>query len=918
MDYGKLYTEDYYQHSCGEVDYKNEEFKRFFNHVADKIVNEIRPKTVLDVGCAMGYLVTALRDRGVEAYGIDVSEYAISQIRKDIRKFCHVQSALDPLPEEFPQTYDLLVTIEVIEHLYEEDGFEFLKRICTYADDIIFSSTPDDITEPTHFNVQQQEYWSKNFAKHGFLHQLGYDATYIAPQTMRFCKQQTSILRLVEDYERNDRMIKYTVREQAEKIKQQEQQIQQQQQQIEQQTNQYQLLESHSQSEQAYQQQQLQQLQEEVANLKHQNVQLANTAQDFASRTNQVQTELNAVLHSRWWRLTAPGRKVMTVFKKGIKRIPGAKQAVLFLRIARKDGFHAAMNKIRYKRALRKRIGKNSLEISSFITAQQALKQLDTSFHQMIKFSILVPLYNTPILFLKQMIDSCINQTYQNWELCLADASDSDHNDVGAICTQYARKDPRIVYQKLTENKGIADNTNAAIEMASGNYICLLDHDDFIHPSALFENMLAITNQNADFIYTDEMTFEGDIYHPLTIHLKPDFSIDNLRANNYICHFSTFSKKLLEQVGGFDPDCNGSQDYDMILRLTEQAEHIVHIPKILYFWRSHAASVASDISAKPYCITSAKKALKNHLNRMGIAGTPRVAPRMESIYKIDYELTKNPMISIIIPSKDHTRELDTCIQSILNKSTYQNYEIIIVENNSTDPQTFAYYETLKKHPNIQVITWKDDFNYSAINNYAVTFARGEYLLFLNNDIEIITPKWMEEMLMFAQRKDVGAVGAKLYFPDDTIQHAGVIIGLNGTAGHAHYEVEKNNLGYMGRLYYAQNFSAVTAACMMISKADFLSVEGFNPEFVVAFNDVDLCLKLRQKGLLNVFTPFAELYHYESKTRGYDTEHINQERFRQESLLFKERWYPVIEHDPYYNPNFSRQESFKLDMKPYQY
>lgn len=534
-------------------------------------------------------------------------------------------------------------------------------------------------------------------------------------------------------------------------------------------------------------------------------------------------------------------------------------------------------------------------------------------FPRDVKFSILVPLYNTPIPYLTEMIDSVVAQTYPNWELCMADGSDSEHEEVGRKVMELAQKDSRIRYKKLEKNWGIADNTNACIEMSTGDYIALFDHDDVLHPSVLFENAKAIHEQQADFLYTDEMTLTENLDDVLTVHCKPDFAIDNLRANNYICHFSVFSRDLLNQAGWFDHRYDGSQDYDIILRLTEKAKHIVHIPKVLYFWRSHSGSVASDISAKPYCIDSAKRAINDHLKRCGLEGEALDAPRLTSIYRIRYQIHGKPLISILIPNKDHVTDLSRCIQSIQEKSTYRNYEIIVMENNSQEKETFDYYENLKRNPNIQVVKWDQDFNYSAINNFGRKYAKGEYLLFLNNDVQVIANDWMQEMLMYAQRGDVGAVGAKLYYPDDTIQHAGVVVGIAGTAGHVHYRYDKSNLGYMGRLYYAQNYSAVTAACMMMPAEVFDKAGGFDERFVVAYNDVDLCLRVRQMDKLVVFTPFAELYHFESKTRGSDLEQANKQRFEQEQELFRTTWKEFLDRgDPYFNPNFSlERENFSL-------
>ena len=558
-------------------------------------------------------------------------------------------------------------------------------------------------------------------------------------------------------------------------------------------------------------------------------------------------------------------------------------------------------------------------------------------------FSILVPLYNTPEAFLRDMIESVLAQTFPYAELCLADGSDDAHAYVERVVREYAGDNggddnrgtvlllsPVIRYQRLTENKGISANTNACLAMARGAYIGLLDHDDILHPEALYLYAREIVSRGADYLYSDETTFAGgtgearrissgtflpqEINRMLTMHFKPDYAVDNLRANNYICHFSVFKKDLLEGDELFRPQFDGSQDHDMILRLTDRARKIVHVPRILYYWRSHAGSTAAGIEAKAYAIGAAKGAVADHLKRHGFAHFRITSTRaFETIFKISYEIKGDPKISIVIPSRDHAADLKRCIDSIVEKSTWDNYEIIVVENGSTEEETFRYYEALrvgddnKRTVPLLSPPASDSFNYAEIVNFGVSHATGDYILLLNNDTEVIAANWMEELLMYAQRDDVGAVGAKLYFQDNTIQHAGVVLGLGAhrTAGHSHYGESKENLGYMGRLCYAQNVSAVTGACLMVSKHKYDEVNGLDPSFAVSLNDVDFCLRLREKGYLNVFTPFAALYHHESKSRGLDTDGDKAARYERESALFRERWKELLEAgDPYYNPNFS--------------
>lgn len=544
----------------------------------------------------------------------------------------------------------------------------------------------------------------------------------------------------------------------------------------------------------------------------------------------------------------------------------------------------------------------------SFPNAEERRREEETVFPRKIKISVLVPLYNTPEKFLREMIDSVVTQTYKNWELCLADGSDDKHTDVGRICQEYIEKDSRIKYQKIEKNLGISGNTNVCFSMATGNFIGLFDHDDVMHPSLLFECVKTVCEKDADYVYTDEATFTSpNLDDLIVLHFKPDYSPDNLRANNYICHFSMFDADLLKKTGLFRPEYDGSQDHDMILRLTEEAKHVCHIPKILYYWRSHPNSVAADIGAKTYAIDAAKRAVHDHMrDYYGIEVEVESTRAFPTIFQIKYPINGEPLISIVIPNKDHVEDLRRCITSIEKKSTWKNYEIVVVENNSVEQSIRDYYRELESDPKVKIVTYEGGFNYSRINNVGVKETKGEYLLFLNNDTEVISPDWMEQLLMYAQRKDVGAVGAKLYYADNTIQHAGVVIGLGAhrSAGHTHYKMPREHLGYMGRLCYAQDVTAVTGACLMVKKSIYEEVDGLDESFTISLNDVDLCLKIREKGYLNIFTPFAELYHYESKTRGME-EGEKLRRYERECAHFRDKWKEQLDAgDPYYNPNFS--------------
>ena len=632
------------------------------------------------------------------------------------------------------------------------------------------------------------------------------------------------------------------------------------------------------------------------------NTRLTETLVDMEAKNADLNYKLDKIRNSLIWRSIYPFRLLWSHTKNAIVRIKRYGNPKNFIR--------KIQSKMIEKRAYK------SYGTQSYPTAEQISSQKQEKFSKDIKFSILVPLYNTPSNFLREMIDSVVAQTYQNWELCLADGSDQEHNEVGACCKEYCEKDSRILYKKIEQNLGISGNTNVCFEMATGEYIGLFDHDDLLHPCALYEYMKVICEKDADYVYCDEATFKGDsINHMITLHFKPDFAIDNLRANNYICHFSVFKADLLKETGLFRSEFDGSQDHDMILRLSAAAKKICHVPKILYYWRSHAGSVASDINAKSYAIDAAKGAVAAHLTACGFKDFKIESSRaFETIFRIRYAICAKPKISILIPNKDHIADLRRCIESILERTSYNEYEIIIIENNSSEQETFECYEAYKEHPFIRVVEYKGEFNYSAINNFGASFATGEYLVLLNNDTEIITRNWLEELLMYAQRKDVGAVGCMLYYEDYSIQHAGIVIGLGAhrTAGHTHYKLVKENLGYMGRLCYAQNVTAVTGACMMTRKTYFDEIGGLSEDYAVALNDVDYCLRLREKGYLNIFTPFAELFHYESRSRGSDLKDENSEnaqRYEEEAKRFRAQWKHVLEQgDPYYNPNFSLDHS----------
>ena len=529
-------------------------------------------------------------------------------------------------------------------------------------------------------------------------------------------------------------------------------------------------------------------------------------------------------------------------------------------------------------------------------------KQKNEKWKRKPLISIVVPVYNTPQVFLRQMIESVQNQSYSEWELCIGNAS-PENKEMKKILEEY-KNDARIKEVEIPENKGISQNTNRAMEIASGELIGLLDHDDLLAPNALYEIAKAVNEHpDAEVIYTDEDKVTTDLKEHFQPHLKPDFNLDLLRSNNYICHFFVASRDLIKRVGGFRPEFNGAQDYDLILRCTEQAKQIVHIPKILYHWRVHKASTADNPASKMYAFDAGKRAIEEHLVRCRTKGTVQHTKDL-GFYRVKYEVCGEPLVSIIIPNKDQSEALKKCLDSIREKTSYRNYEIIIVENNSEEPETFAFYKKIAGEK-IKVVTWEGKFNYSAINNFGVRHARGDYLLLLNNDVEIINGDWLTEMLSHCQRKEVGIVGAKLYYPDNTIQHAGIIIGIGGVAGSVFVGLPRAFSGYLHKASIQLDLSAVTAACMLVKRSVFEQVGGLEEKLKVAFNDVDFCLRVREKGYLVVYDPYAELYHYESKTRGAEDTKEKIRRFQTEIEYMRSHWIGLLKKgDPYYNCNLS--------------
>ena len=547
------------------------------------------------------------------------------------------------------------------------------------------------------------------------------------------------------------------------------------------------------------------------------------------------------------------------------------------------------------------------------VSRQELFEQRKTKFSYAPKFSVVVPLYHTPAKFLKDFVRSMMYQSYENWELCLVNASPEDVH-MTSLLENWAMRDKRIRVIRLEKNLGIAQNTNAGIAASTGEFIAFLDHDDFLEPDALFCYADALNkDKTIDVFYSDEDKTDEYAAHYFYPHFKSDFNIDLLHANNYMCHFLAVRKSLVDTVGGLNEKFDGAQDYDFVLRLTENTKKIYHCPRILYHWRCSNQSTAANQGNKMYAIHAGKAALNAHYKRIGWNARAQEGA-VDGWYQTKFTLKEEPLVSILIPNKDHTDDLDVCLNSFFERADYQNYEFIIIENNSVLPETFAYYEKIEKeHDNVKVVYWEAGFNYSAINNFGFKFAKGDYIMLLNNDVELITPDIFQSMLGFCMRPEVGIVGAKLLYNDHTVQHAGVLVGAGGLADHVFKGIHEDDPGYMGRAISSQDVSAVTAACLLVKRSVYEEVGGLEDEFQVAFNDVDFCLKVRKAGYLIVYDADVKLFHYESKSRGMEDTTERFIRFGNEMMLLNSKWDILSTFvDPYYNPNFSYLEYYKIN------
>jgi GT2 family glycosyltransferase/SAM-dependent methyltransferase len=826
-----LYGQAYYaSYADSPYQWGEPHWHRFFAQVADAIMAEIAPVTVLDAGCAIGFLVAALRERGVDAYGIDISQYAIGQVPTELRPFCSVGSITDNLDRD----YDLIVCIEVLEHLPPDLAPVAVANLARHAGSVLFSSSPSDFREATHINVQPTEYWVGLFAQHGLFRNVDLDASFVSPQAIHFHRGVKTAAGVARAYERWHWRNLSELRElRAARL----------------------------------------QAEEEIATLR---------ASERSARAT-----LKQLSQSRTFRYTAPARKLYARIRRGPD--PGRSEYQAWI-----DEFDTVDDR-----------------------ARAAMQAEIATFSRQPLLSVLMPVRNPPELLLRRAINSLRSQLYDNWELCIAD-DDSTMPHVRRVLRDLAASDPRIKVAFRETRGHIAAASNTALEACTGEYAILLDQDDELAEQAFYVVVREINrNPPVVLLYSDEdkIDMKGHRFEP---YFKPDWNPDLLRSQNYVSHLGVYRTSVVREVGGFREGFSGSQDYDLVLRVSERcrSEEIAHIPSVLYHWRVTTGSAAADAAAKPYAVEAARRAIVEHLGRTGRRA--EVLPAAGVHTRVRYAVPKpEPPVSVIVPTRDGPF-LETCLESVRKMTSYERYELLVVDNQSQAPGTRAYLASLEEAGSARVLRYDAEFSHSAINNFAARDAKGEVLCLLNDDVEVLAPDWLREMVSHALRPEVGAVGAKLLYADRTVQHAGIVLGLGGVAGHIYRGIHADDLGYMSRAALIQSYSAVTGACLAVRRAVYEEAGGLDEEGLPdLFNDVDFCLRLREAGYWNVWTPYAVLIHHESVTRHITSEERNERgKMGQWIKEFERRWGPHLQTDPAHSPNLSlRSEGSGLARPP---
>ena len=888
-----FYGEDYYgvSYDRSGVAYRRGEkvWEDFFGGIAGSIVERLNPRTALDMGCAIGMLVEALRDRGVDAHGIDVSVWAINQVPDALRPYCQVGSITDEIVGRF----DLITCFEMLEHLPPSFAPGAVANLCRHADAVLFSSMPDDFDEPTHLNVESGGYWAQLFFRQGFVRDVDFDASFLAPHAVLFRKGERDTEALIDDYERGLSNVSSVLGARlAEAV-----------------------------GEHARLSTRFNELAEDFRELGSESERLANAVLDTERRRTAEtwsafetvrqyehgQRRLAALVESRDREIEAIHQTKIYRYSVSLRRIYGR------IRRSRRPAAPVA-------ESAHLADGTYALWIEQYDTlddaARRAIRDRVAQLAHQPLISIIMPVYNAPAEFLRAAVESVRAQLYDNWELCIADDCSSEAH-VAEILAEYQAIDTRIKVVRRDANGHIAAASNSALSLATGDWVGCLDHDDTLAEHALALVAIATADEpDAGIVYSDEDKLDGagarqDPY------FKPDFDPLLLVGQNYINHLCLFRRHLVIEAGGYREGYEGSQDWDLLLRVSELVppDKVIHIPHVLYHWRAHSASTASVLSSKPYAVDAGRRAVVDHLARTGRSGRVTRIP-VSGHNRVTWDLPDPaPLVSLIIPTRDGTL-LERCLESLFAFTTYPNFEITVVDNSSRTLPTLAY---LRAHDDrVKVIRDERPFNYSAINNAAVAQSSGEIVCLLNDDTEVIAGDWLSELVGQVLQPGVGAAGAKLYYDDGRIQHAGVILGMLGVAGHSYRLFDRLSSGYFGRLHLAQHLSGVTAACMVVRREAWDQVRGLDEvNLPIAFNDVDFGIRLREAGWGIVWSPYAELFHHESVSRGPDDVGPRAAEFAREAEYVQKRWGPeVLRHDPYYNPNLSIvAEDFSLAWPP---
>ena len=960
------YGANYYASHCGPIPYSRQfpEWSAFFAGVADRIVALLRPKRVFDAGCAHGFLIEALWDRGVQAWGRDISSFAVSQARLDMRPFVSAGSITESLGGPF----DLVTCVEVLEHMTEEDTTAAIAAMAAAAPLVLFSSSPTDLDEPTHITVRPIRWWLDRFAAAGLAPMPDFDASFLTPHAYLLQRTDEPITeRLLDNFAALMRM-RMTVKSEESTIHALRGEIA---------TAFAALAETRATAEAARAELAgtSNTLQHTAALLEHERAWAGELDRErsrlsgIIAETHRAQADaaaeigalrdrvagrafhrssqhLSAVLASTSWRLTRPVRTALGLMP------PGARHLVRrTIRLAYWTATFRLPARWREWKKAQRRLAllpatPSPLQVSAAPADTPPLPPLgsamDRSFYArwveecdrltvkdrlMIRghiqrfrrqpmISVLLPAYNTPAELLREAIASVRAQLYPVWELCIADdASTQVH--VRDIIEDACAKDARIRSVRRAHNGHISAASNSALELAQGEYVALLDHDDILAERALYEIVAALDRHpDTDVVFSDEDRLQDGVRH--SPHFKPGWDPDLLLGQNSVSHLGVYRTSLLREIGGFREGYEGSQDHDLALRAIRVAgsERVKHVPAVLYHWRLRGDGSFSDTQLAR-CVDASRRAVSEYVRALPGGGGAQVVanPFISSFHRVIWPLPDElPKVSAIVPTRDKAHLLAMCMRGLLHSTEYGNLEVLIVDNGSSEPDALRLLDEMEADPRVRVLRDGRPFNYAALNNCAAREATGEFLLLLNNDIEVTDAGWLREMVSQALRPGVGTVGAKLLYPDGRIQHAGVVLGVGsfdggpGIAGHFGHNEPKKSVGYFGHSVLQRTVSANTAACLVVRRAVFLEVGGFDEaKLPIAFNDVDLCLRIGQRGLRHVWTPFAELLHHESASRGKDHSPENIARSDSENHHMRKAWGVLLDSDPFFNPNFSRTD-----------